>query len=80
MDEVVFLSVLSAALNPYRSASYLYLWGYQFVVLTKGKATGTYADRQYRIRQAAATIGFSVSSKTLVFILEMSEVPIISIL
>ena len=36
MDEVVFLSVLSAALNPYRSSSHLCLRGYQSAVLARG--------------------------------------------
>lgn len=35
---MVFLSVLSNPFDYYWNASYLYLWGYQFVVLVKNKA------------------------------------------
>ena len=38
MDEMVFLSILSNPFDFYRSTSYLYLWGYQFIVLAKNKA------------------------------------------
>lgn len=38
MDEMVFLSILSNAFDFYWSTSYLYLWGYQFIVLAKNKA------------------------------------------
>ena len=34
-DEMVFLSILSNPFNSYWSTSYLYLWGYQFIVLVK---------------------------------------------
>lgn len=38
MDEMVFLSILSNPFDSYWSASYLYLWVYQFVDLVKNKS------------------------------------------
>lgn len=38
MDEMVFLSLLSNPFDSYWSASYLYLWGYQFIVLAENKS------------------------------------------